>query len=153
MRASDTVSHEEVQVHNMAKHHYLAKSSADAGWSAFLAILNLTAAPAGRAVVAVDPACTSQVCSGCGARIQTGLSVRPACLPGRRHEPAAGPERRQDDARAPSSAVGGRAGLPAGLSQEPEGLPAPRGVSGLVIDPDLNPHEWPGRYHQLDSVQ
>src|SRR5260370_40795613 len=60
----------------MVRNHNLAKSITDAGWGAFLAILNFKAAKAGRPVVAVDPAFTSQACSGCGVLVQKGLSVR-----------------------------------------------------------------------------
>ena len=60
----------------MVKNHHLAKSISDAGWSAFLNILSNKAACAGRSVVAVPPAYTSQACSGCGAMVAKGLSVR-----------------------------------------------------------------------------
>ena len=76
MRAYDTISHEDVQVANMLKHHHLAKSISDAGGSAFLAILSSKAVSAGRSVQAVNPAYTSQACSGCGVIVQKGLSVR-----------------------------------------------------------------------------
>ena len=76
VRAYDTIYHENLQVGNMLKNHHLAKSIADAGWSAFLSILNHKAACAGRSVVAVNPAYTSQTCSGCGAVVKKGLSVR-----------------------------------------------------------------------------
>jgi putative transposase len=48
----------------------------DAGWSAFLTLLTCTAACAGKRVAAVNPASTSQDCSGGGARIHKTLSVR-----------------------------------------------------------------------------
>jgi putative transposase len=51
-------------------------SISDAGWSAFLSILAAKAAYAGRRVVAVPPAYTSQTCSGCGRVVWKGLSVR-----------------------------------------------------------------------------
>ncbi len=85
VRENDTIYHEDVQTANMLKNHSLAKSISDAGWSAFLAILSFKAACAGRRVVAVPPAYTSQRCSGplCGALVYKGLSVRwhacPAC--------------------------------------------------------------------------
>jgi putative transposase len=83
VRQYDTISHEDLRVANMVKNHHLAKSISDAGWSAFLAILSFTAACAGRSVLAVDPAYTSQTCSSCGALVAKGLSVRwhacPAC--------------------------------------------------------------------------
>jgi putative transposase len=76
VRASDTISHEDVRVANLVRNHHLAKSIADAGWSAFLAILTFKAASAGKRVQAVDPAYTSQACSGCGVVVSKGLSVR-----------------------------------------------------------------------------
>jgi putative transposase len=72
----DTIYHEDVQTANMVKNHRLAKSIADAGWSQFLNILSFKAACAGRRVIAVNPAYTSQVCSGCGVLVKKGLSVR-----------------------------------------------------------------------------
>jgi putative transposase len=59
----------------MVQRLHLAKSVQDAGWSAFLAIPRFKAANAGRTVVAVNPAFTSQVCSGCSALVAKGLSV------------------------------------------------------------------------------
>jgi putative transposase len=54
----------------------LNKSIQDAGWRHFLTILAFKAAWAGKRVEAVNPAYTSQDCSGCGERIQKSLSVR-----------------------------------------------------------------------------
>jgi len=48
--------------------HCLAKSIADASWSQFRSILTSKAESAGREVIAVNPAYTSQDCSGCGYR-------------------------------------------------------------------------------------
>ncbi len=76
VRQYDTIYHEELQVRNMVRNHHLAKSISDAGWGGFLAILSFKAASAGRAVVAVAPAFTSQACSGCGVMVAKGLSVR-----------------------------------------------------------------------------
>jgi putative transposase len=72
----DTISHEDLQTANMLKNHHLAKSIADAGWSAFLSILSCKAAEAGKTVVAVPPAFTSQAWSGCGVLVYKGLPVR-----------------------------------------------------------------------------
>jgi putative transposase len=66
VQQNDTIYHEDLHVANMVKNHHLAKSISDAGWSAFLTILSFKAACAGRSVVAVHPAFTSQTRSGCG---------------------------------------------------------------------------------------
>jgi len=76
VRANDAIYHEDLQTANMVKNHRLAKSISDAGWAAFLTILSFKAACAGRSVVAVPPAYTSQQCSGCGRLVWKGLSVR-----------------------------------------------------------------------------
>jgi putative transposase len=76
VKANDPIYHEDLRVTNMVKNHRLAKSIADAGWAAFLTILTFKAASAGKRVVAVDPAFTSQICSGCGVLVSKGLSVR-----------------------------------------------------------------------------
>jgi putative transposase len=76
IQSYDVIYHEDLQVRNMAQNHVLAKSISDAGWSAFLTILTFKAAGAGKRVVAVNPAFTSQRCSGCGVIVAKGLSVR-----------------------------------------------------------------------------
>jgi putative transposase len=76
VHANDVIYHEDLQTANMLKNHHLAKSIADAGWSAFLRILAFKAAYAGKRVIAVPPAYTSQTCSGCGVLVHKGLSVR-----------------------------------------------------------------------------
>jgi putative transposase len=76
VRENDTIYHEDLQTANMVKNHHLAKSISDAGWGVFLIILTHKAACAGRRIVAVNPAYTSQRCSGCGVMVQKGLSVR-----------------------------------------------------------------------------
>jgi putative transposase len=76
VRAYDIIYHEALQTANLVKNHSLAKSISDAGWSGFLSILSFKAVYAGKTVVAVPPAYTSQACSGCGVLVQKGLSVR-----------------------------------------------------------------------------
>ncbi len=88
VRQYDTVYYEHLQTANMVRSHRLAKSIADAAWSAFLTILAFKAAYAGKRVVAVPPAYTSQDCSGvlpdgtpCSERIQKSLSMRTHVCP------------------------------------------------------------------------
>ena len=76
VRQYDTLYYEDLQTANMLRNHHLAKSIVDAGWSAFLSILAFKAVCAGKRVVAVPPAYTSQTCSGCGVLVHKGLSVR-----------------------------------------------------------------------------
>ena len=76
VRQHDTIYHEDLQTANMVRNHHLAKSIADAGWSAFLSILSCKAVEAGKTVIAVPAAFTSQACSGCGVLVHKGLSVR-----------------------------------------------------------------------------
>jgi putative transposase len=59
----------------------LNKSIRDAGWRRFLTILACKAACAGKRVEAVDPAYTTQDCSGCGERVPKALSVRTHVCP------------------------------------------------------------------------
>jgi len=54
----------------------VAKSISDAGWGLFLALLTFNVASVEKQVVAVNPAYTSQVRSGCGVIVQMGLSIR-----------------------------------------------------------------------------
>jgi putative transposase len=95
VRAYDTIFYEAIQPANLIRRpaptpdgnggyaHNGARRKAglntsiqDAGWSSFLSILAYKAACAGKRAEAVDPAYTSQECSGCGERISKSLSVR-----------------------------------------------------------------------------
>ena len=67
---------EALVVRNMVKNPKLAKSIADASWSTFFAHLLCKAEEAGREVVRVSPAYTSQTCSVCGHRQPMPLSLR-----------------------------------------------------------------------------
>jgi putative transposase len=81
LRANDTIYLEDLRVANMARNPHLAKSIHDAGWARFRAILEAKAACAGRRVVAVPPAYTSQECSRCGERVPKTLSIRTHICP------------------------------------------------------------------------
>jgi putative transposase len=121
VKANDTIYHEDLQTANMVKNHRLAKSIADAGWAAFLTILTFKAASAGKRVVAVPPAYTSQIYSSCGVLVSKGLSVRWHACPDcgtnlhRDHNAARNIERRGQRLR-------GEAGIPASGNREPVGL-------------------------------
>ena len=76
VRENDTIYHEDLQVRNMVKNHHLAKSIQRRGLVGILEHPAYKAACAGRQVIAVNPAFTSQTCSGCGVMVAKGLSVR-----------------------------------------------------------------------------
>ena len=67
---------EALVVRNMIKNPRLAKSISDAAWSSFFTHLFSKAEEAARTVVRVQPAYTSQTCSGCGCCQEILLSVR-----------------------------------------------------------------------------
>ncbi len=77
----DVIYVEDLQVANMVKNRHLSKSISDAGWAQFRSILTFKAACAGKSVVAVPPAYTSQDCSRCHQRVQKSLSVRTHVCP------------------------------------------------------------------------
>ncbi len=80
LRAYDTIYLEDLRVRNLVRNHYLAKSISDAGWARFRTILEAKAACAGRQVIAVAPAYTSQDCSGCGERVPKSSERAHPCL-------------------------------------------------------------------------
>ena len=67
---------EKLNVKGMVQTHCLAKSISDASWTQFRSALTTKAASAGRLVIAVNPAYTSQDCSACGYRAKKKLSER-----------------------------------------------------------------------------
>lgn len=70
------VAIEDLSVNRMNKNHCLAKSLMDAAWSDFTEKLAYKAEWAGRRLVRVNPAYTSQDCSRCGCRQPMPLSAR-----------------------------------------------------------------------------
>jgi len=72
----DAIAVEDLNVRGMVKNHCLAKSISDAGWSQFILILTSKAESAGRVVIKVNPAYTSQDCSQCGHRVRKTLAMR-----------------------------------------------------------------------------
>jgi putative transposase len=121
LREHDTIYLEELRVANLVRNPRLAQSIRDAGWAAFRTILEAKAACAGRRVVAVPPAYTTQDCSGCGTRIPKSLSVRT-------HVCTSGGRVLDRDENAASTiqwagqALRGLAGIPAGMNRESVGL-------------------------------
>ena len=88
LRQYDVIYLEDLRVANMVRNRHLAKSISDAGWAAFRTILECKAVYAGKRVVAVPPAYTSQDCSGmladgsrCMQRVAKSLSVRTHVCP------------------------------------------------------------------------
>ena len=77
----DLIAVEDLSVNRMTHHHCLAKSIQDAAWSQFASLLAYKAVWAGRTYVAVNPAYTSQDCSGCGHRQKLSLADRTYTCP------------------------------------------------------------------------
>ncbi len=67
---------EDIHANRMVHNHCLAKSILDAAWSEFFSKLAYKAEEAGRKLVKVNPAYTSQDCSRCGHRQHMPLSER-----------------------------------------------------------------------------
>ena len=67
---------EKLNVKGMVKNHCLAKSISDASWSMFRNVLSQKAARAARVYAEINPAYTSQTCSGCGHIAKKSLSQR-----------------------------------------------------------------------------
>lgn len=72
----DLIVFEDLQVKNMVKNRYLAKSISDAGWNQLVSFASYKAEEAGKVVELVNPKGTSQLCSGCGAEVRKSLAVR-----------------------------------------------------------------------------
>jgi putative transposase len=70
----DLIAVEDLSVRNMMANHTLSKSIHDTAWTQFASLIVCKAAWAGRRTVMVDPAYTSQDCSGCGHR-KTDLTL------------------------------------------------------------------------------
>ena len=77
------IATEELSLAFMNHNDHLSLSSHDAGLGAFWQLLQYKAEEAGTEVVAVNPAYTSQMCSGCGEIVEKSLSIRihecPSC--------------------------------------------------------------------------
>lgn len=78
----DVIAYESLQIRNMVRNRRLAKSIQDAGWGIFLRWVKYYATLHGIAVIAVEPAYTSQQCSACGRMVKKTLSIRTHVCPG-----------------------------------------------------------------------
>lgn len=76
VRKHPVIAVEKLNIDGMKRNKYLAKSISDAGWNTFTTQLSVKAANAGRVVVAVNPAGTSQTCPDCGNVSKKKLSER-----------------------------------------------------------------------------
>lgn len=72
----DKIVAEDLNIKGMVKNHKLAKSISDASWGMFTNLLAYKAEEAGRELVKIPAAYTSQVCSGCGLAQKLKLSQR-----------------------------------------------------------------------------
>jgi putative transposase len=72
---------EDLNLNFLLQNGHLSLSAHDAGLGMFYTLLDSKAANAGVQIVRVDPAYTSQVCSGCGVIVKKELSVRVHCCP------------------------------------------------------------------------
>jgi putative transposase len=77
----DLITVEDLSVNRMTHNRCLAKSIHDAAWTQFASLLAYKAAWAGRRYVAVNPAYTSQDCSGCGHRQTLSFADRTYTCP------------------------------------------------------------------------
>lgn len=78
----DVIAFEDLKIRNMLRNRHLAKSIQDAGWGAFLRWVKYYGTLHDIPVLAVEPAFTSQACSGCHRIVKKSLSVRTHMCPG-----------------------------------------------------------------------
>lgn len=76
VKQNAVIVHEDISPKFMLANHKLAQAASDVGWTQFLTFLQSKAAAAGRKIIAVNPAYTSQTCSGCGVVRKKQLSER-----------------------------------------------------------------------------
>ena len=70
------ISVEKLQIKNMIKNHYLAKSISDASWGFFVQMLSYKVERTGGQLIKVNPRNTSKTCSRCGNIQDTPLANR-----------------------------------------------------------------------------
>ena len=72
----DLIVFEDLQIKNMVKNPYLAKSISDASWNQLVSYTSYKAESTGKIVKLVNPKGTSQLCSRCGMEVKKTLAVR-----------------------------------------------------------------------------
>ncbi len=75
-RSYSFIAVEDLNVKNMVKNHYLAKSINDASWNKFIQMLSYKAVTCGGQLVKVNPRNTSKTCNECGVIVDMPLSKR-----------------------------------------------------------------------------
>lgn len=80
-RLASLFAYEDLKIRNLAKNRHLAKSISDAAWGRFLTWLRYYGSIYAIPVIAVEPAWTSQMCSGCGKIVKKSLSMRTHMCP------------------------------------------------------------------------
>src|SRR3989442_7458995 len=76
VRDHDLIAFEDLKIRNMVRNHVLAKSIADAGWGQLRRFTEYKGTRAGKLVIKVLPAYSTQECCLCGALNQVPLSLR-----------------------------------------------------------------------------
>lgn len=74
--SNDVVAFEDLKVRNMVRNRKLSKSIRDASWREFRLWVEYFARIMGKIAIPVNPAYTSQICSGCGQTVKKDLSMR-----------------------------------------------------------------------------
>ncbi len=76
VRKHDLIAFEDLRVRNMVRNHALAKSIHDAGWGQLVRFVKYKAGKAGKLVITVPAAYSTQECFFCGALNKVPLGVR-----------------------------------------------------------------------------
>jgi putative transposase len=76
-----TIVVEDLNIGGMVQNHCLARSIHDASWNILVGLISYKAEEAGRRLVKINPAYTSQKCSECGNMVMKSLSVRTHTCP------------------------------------------------------------------------
>ncbi len=72
---------EDLDIQGLLPHNLLNRYIFDASWGEFFRLLKYKAAEAGRLVVKIPASNTSQMCSGCGEKVEKSLAIRTHACP------------------------------------------------------------------------